>query len=314
MGRKAVIVGSGQASDERVGVIGLGVMGKPVARRILDGGLPLVVYSRSPGPATELERLGAEPAGSVAELARRCSIIVTLLPDTPDVQQVILGPGGVFESAEGGSLLVDMSTIAPAASSAIASRGAELGIEVVDAPVSGGEVGAINGALSVMCGGTEAAVTRAAQVFDHVAASVVHVGGPGAGQVVKACNQVMVALSLQAMGEALVLGTKAGVAPELVVAALSGGAARCWALETRASAVLDGNFTPGFRSRLHRKDLRIALELADQLGVTLPAGSIASQVFGSLVAQGWGDLDHSAVVKVIEQLSGFSLLGDREPA
>lgn len=306
-------VGSGQASGERVGIIGLGVMGKPIARRILDGGAPVVVYSRSPRPVADLEKLGAEPAGSVAELAQRCSIIVTVLPDTPDVQQVILGPAGVFESAAGGSLLVDMSTIAPAVSAGIARRGEELGIEVVDAPVSGGEVGAINGTLSVMCGGTDAAVSRAAQVFGHVAATVVHVGAPGSGQVVKACNQVMVALSLQAMGEALVLGAKAGVAPDLIVAALSGGAARCWALETRGPAVLDGNFTPGFRSRLHRKDLRIAMELADQLGVTLPAGSIASQMFGSLVAQGWGDLDHSAVVKVVEELSGFALRTGGQP-
>lgn len=292
---------------EQIGVIGLGVMGRPVARRILNAGLPVLVYSRRPGSTAELETLGAESAPSVGDLARQSSIIITLLPATSDVEDVVLRADGVLASAARGSLLIDMSTIAPATSREIAARGAQCGIDVVDAPVSGGESGAINGTLSVMCGGNQDAVDRARHVFDHISGQVVHAGGPGAGQVVKACNQVMVALSLQAMGEALVLGAKAGVAPESIVSALSGGAARCWALEQRSGSVLKGDFSPGFRSRLHHKDLRIALELADQLGVTLPAASVAKQMFAAMEAQGLGDLDHSAVIKIVEELSGFSL-------
>lgn len=291
----------------RIGVIGLGVMGRPMARRMIEAGLPLVLYSRRADSARDLLERGGEYARSVSELASRCTTVVTMLPDTPDVEEVVLGGKGVFQSLKAGGLLIDMSTIAPATARLLARQGEELGIEVVDAPVSGGELGAINGTLSVMCGGTTNAVERAKIVFDHVAGRVVHAGGPGAGQVVKACNQIMVALSLQAMGEALVLGARAGVSPDLIVSALSGGAAQCWALEKRGGAVVSGDFTPGFRSRLHRKDLRIAMQLADELSVTLPAGSVAGQMYNAIVARGWGDLDHSAVVKVIEQLSGFEL-------
>lgn len=295
--------------DRTLGVIGLGVMGKPMARRLVAAGYDVVVFNRSSPSLTELVAAGASAADSVRDLAARCDVVITMLPDTPDVEAVVLGGDGVLEAVRPGALLIDMSTIAPATAVRIAARAKAMGVEALDAPVSGGEQGAINGTLSIMCGGGEAGVERARPVFSHLGSRVVHVGGPGAGQVVKACNQVVVGITLQAMAEALVLGAKAGVEPQAIVNALLGGAARCWALEVRGPSVLRRDFKPGFRSRLHHKDLGLALSTGAEFEVALPLTSLVHECFGALKASGRGDLDHSALITLVEDLACFQVNG-----
>ncbi len=298
------------AGDRVIGFIGLGVMGKPMARRLVEAGYEVVVHSRSRGPVDELSALGARPAGSTEEAAAQADIVVTMLPDTPDVESAVLGEQGVLASARPGTLVIDMSTIAAATAERIAAEAATRGMEALDAPVSGGEKGATEGTLSIMCGGEAAAVERARPVFAHLGSRVVHVGGPGAGQIVKACNQIVVGITLEAMAEALVLGAKAGVDPQAIVDALVGGAARCWALEVRAPSVLRRDFTPGFRCRLHHKDLSLALEAGARLGVALPVTASVRELFGAMKATGRGDFDHSGVITLIEDLADFRVNGD----
>jgi 2-hydroxy-3-oxopropionate reductase len=297
------------ALDQTVGVIGLGVMGKPISRRLVTAGYDVVVFNRSRSAVDELVTAGASPAGSVSELTARCDVVITMLPDTPDVEAVVLGEDGVLEASRPGGLLIDMSTIAPSAATRIAASASAKGVEALDAPVSGGEVGAIDGTLSIMCGGGEAAVERALPIFTQLGSRVVHVGGPGTGQVVKACNQIVVGITLQAMAEALVLGAKAGVEPQAIVDALLGGAARCWALEVRGPSILRRDFKPGFRSRLHHKDLGLALATGAELGVTLPLTALVHELFGALKASGRGDYDHSALITLVEDLARFEVNG-----
>jgi 2-hydroxy-3-oxopropionate reductase len=258
----------------------------------------------------ELVALGASAAGSVAEVARSSDVTITMLPDTPDVEAVMFGSDGIIAHARSGALVIDMSTISADASRRVAQKALEREVDTVDAPVSGGQKGAIEGTLSIMCGGTDEAIERARPIFAHLGSRVVHAGGPGAGQIVKACNQIVVGVTLQAMGEALVLGAKAGIAPEIIVDALSGGAARCWALDVRAPAVLQNDFRPGFRVALHHKDLGLALQTGATSGVPLPAASFVHEMFGSLIAMGRGDLDHSALITVIEDLANFHINGE----
>jgi 2-hydroxy-3-oxopropionate reductase len=221
----------------------------------------------------------------------------------------VLGEAGVLAAARPGTLVIDMSTIAAATAERIAQEAARRRMPALDAPGSGGEKGAIEGTLSVMCGGEVEALERARPIFAHLAGRVVHVGGPGAGQVVKACNQIVVGVTLEAMAEALVLGAKAGVDPEAVVEALLGGAARCWALEVRAPSVLRRDFAPGFRSRLHHKDLGLALQTGASLGVALPITASVRELFGAMKAVGRGDYDHSGLITLIEDLSDFQVNG-----
>lgn len=293
--------------DRKLAVIGLGVMGKPMAGRLVAAGFDVTVYNRSPGPVEELRSRGARAALSTAEAAAAADVVITMLPDTPDVEDVVLGDDGVLANLRAGGLAIDMSTIAAATAERVALEAASRGIDALDAPVSGGEKGAIEGTLSIMCGGSADAVERARAIFSHLGSRVVHVGGPGSGQMVKACNQIVVGITLQAMAEALVLGAKAGVDPEVIVEALLGGAARCWALEVRAPSALRSDFEPGFRARLHHKDLTLALQAGSRLGVTLPVTATVRELFGALKACGRGDLDHSALITLIEDLSDFRI-------
>jgi len=280
-------------------------MGKPMASRLVNAGYEVFVNNRSRSATDELVAQGAIAGESPAEIARRCDFVITMLPDGADVESVLLGDDGVMNSVEPGSLLVDMSTIAPATARHIASAGRDANVGVLDAPVSGGERGAIDGTLSIMCGGEPQDVERARAVLSVLGNRIVHVGGPGAGQTVKACNQIMVGASLQAMGEALVLGTKAGVDPEALIEALLGGAARCWALEARAPRVLERDFSPGFRCRLHHKDLGIALATGAELGVALPITASVREFLGAMGSIGRGDYDHSGLVTLVEDMSDF---------
>ncbi|GBD08186.1 2-hydroxy-3-oxopropionate reductase [Candidatus Thermoflexus japonica] len=286
---------------ERIGFIGLGVMGKPMARNLMKAGYPLVVYNRSRAPMEELAAEGAEAVGSPKEVAQRSDVVITVLPDTPDVEQVLAGPGGVFEGGRPGLIVIDMSTIDPMAARRLAARAAERGITMLDAPVSGGEIGAIQGTLSIMVGGDASAFERCLPIFQAMGRNIVYMGGPGAGQVTKAANQVVVALTIAAISEALTLAAKAGVDPAKVRQALLGGFASSRVLEVHGQRILERNFRPGFRVRLHHKDLRIALGLGRAVGASLPLTALIHEWFGVLVTRGQGELDHSALVALFEE-------------
>jgi 2-hydroxy-3-oxopropionate reductase len=294
-------------TGETIGFVGLGVMGAPMALHLLEAGLPLVVHNRSPAAAETLRGSGADVAGSPRELAARTTIVVTMLPDTPDVSAVVDGADGLLAGASAGSLFIDMSTISPLVARRLAGKAAEQGVAMLDAPVSGGDVGAREATLSIMVGGESAAFERALPILELMGKTVVHVGDSGAGQVVKACNQIVVALTIEAVGEALVLGAKAGVAPEAIIEVLSGGLAASRVLDLRGRGMVAHTFTPGFRTELHHKDLGIALEMARAVGVSLPVTAIVDQMMGSLRQHGYGASDHSALITYVEQASGYSI-------
>jgi 2-hydroxy-3-oxopropionate reductase len=288
---------------ETVGFIGLGVMGAPMARNLVQAGHPLVVHSRSRRPVDALAEAGAEPASSAREVAERADVVITMLPDSPAVEDVVLGSDGVLGGASDGDLLIDMSTIHPTVSVAIAQAARERGVGVLDAPVSGGDVGARDGTLSIMVGGEPADVERAQPLFEVLGKTIVHVGEHGAGQVVKACNQVVVAVTIAAVSEALVLGSKAGVEPERILDVLGGGLAANRVMEMRRRNFLEHDFTPGFRIDLHHKDLDIALESGGEYGVPLPVTGLVQQAFRALRAKGHGGDDHSGLLALVEELA-----------
>jgi 2-hydroxy-3-oxopropionate reductase len=295
--------------NDPVGFIGLGIMGKPMARHLVSAGWPLVIHNRS-SASTELLSRESElvtVVDSPRAVAERTRTVITMLPDSPDVREVVFGPNGLLRVMGEGSLHIDMSTIAPATAIEIHDAMKLADASALDAPVSGGETGAINAALSIMVGGAPIDVERAMPLFQVMGKTIVHVGGPGAGQIVKACNQVMVALHYAAMSEALVLGAKAGVDPAKIVQVLSGGLANSRVLELKGSAVIERNFAPGFRVNLHRKDLNIALSTAKQLGVPLLATALVDQLFQALATAGRDDLDHSSLITVYEDLAGYHL-------
>ncbi len=287
----------------RVGFVGLGIMGKPMARNLLRAGYPVTVHNRSRPPVDELVAEGAADGGSPRGVAEQSEVVITMLPDTPDVEQVTFGPQGLVEGLRPGSVLVDMSTISPVATRAIAARLRERGVEMLDAPVSGGQRGAEEGTLSIMVGGDPQTFERVRPLFQALGKSVVHVGPVGAGQVCKACNQVVVALTLQAVAEALVLAERNGVDPARVRQALLGGFAGSRILEVHGQRMLEGNYQPGFRARLHHKDLRIALETGRSAGVPMLGTALVHELLGAVVARGWGDLDHSALVRLVGELA-----------
>jgi 2-hydroxy-3-oxopropionate reductase len=288
---------------ERIGFIGLGIMGKPMARNLMEAGYELMVYNRSRGKVDELAQEGAEAAGSPREVAEQSDIIITMLPDSPEVREIIAGEDGVFEGIKEGSLLIDMSTISPVVTEELAAAAGDKGVGMLDAPVSGGETGAIDGALSIMVGGSEEDFERARPIFDVLGQTVVRVGEAGAGQVVKACNQIVVALVIEAVSEALVLGSKAGGDPEKIIEVLSGGLAGSKVMEAKKSFFLEHDFEPGFRVELHHKDLGIALAAGREYGVALPVTAIVSQMLEALKAKGSGDRDHSVILTLIEDLA-----------
>jgi 2-hydroxy-3-oxopropionate reductase len=288
---------------EKIGFIGLGVMGDPMARNLLNAGHSLLVHSRSPQPVEALAEAGAETASSPREVAEGADVVITMLPDSPAVEAVVLGEDGVLAGASDGDLLIDMSTIHPTVSVAVAEAAAERGVAALDAPVSGGDVGAQQGTLSIMVGGEADAVERARPLLEVLGKTIVHVGEAGAGQVVKACNQVVVAITIAAVSEALVLGSKAGVDPEQILDVLGGGLAANKVMEMRRSNFLEHDFTPGFRIDLHHKDLDIALGSGDEFGVPLPVTSLVQQYLRALRAKGHGGDDHSGLIQLVEELA-----------
>ena len=287
---------------ERIGFIGLGIMGAPMARQLLAAGFPLTVHSRSSGPVDELVAAGASRVSSPAEVARASDVVITMLPDTPDVEHVVLGDHGVASGIAAGGLVIDMSTIDPGPTRAIAESLAARDVEMLDAPVSGGERGAIDGTLSVMVGGSDQAFARAVPLFDVMGANIVHVGPSGAGQVTKACNQLVVAATIEAVAEALVLAERSGVDAAKVREALLGGFAGSKILEVHGQRMLDRAFEPGFRARLHRKDARIVLDAADASGAPIPSfRAVATQLDRLVEDAGRGDLDHSALFTLLDE-------------
>ncbi len=288
---------------ERIGFIGLGVMGKPMARNLLKAGYPLTVHNRSRAAVQELAQEGAVAVNSPAEVAAASDVVITMLPDSPDVELVVAGKDGIFVAARAGLLIVDMSTSSPALARRLAQEAQARGMEMLDAPVSGGDVGAQNATLSIMVGGTQAAFERALPVFQAMGKNIVRIGDSGAGQVTKAANQIVVGLTIQAIGEALVLATKAGVDPAKVRQALLGGFASSRVLDVHGQRLLDRNFKPGARVRTHYKDLDIALALGKEFQVPLPVTAYVHEMFAALLAAGDGNLDHSSLVTVLEKLA-----------
>ena len=296
---------------ERIGFVGLGIMGKPMARNLAKAGYALVVHNRS---ADDVEALVAEggayeAAASPREVAERAKTVITMLPDSPEVREVVFGERGLLPAMGEGSLLVDMSTIAPATAVEVGEALAARGASALDAPVSGGDKGAIAGTLSIMVGGDAADVARAMPLFEAMGKTIVHVGGPGAGQIVKACNQVAVAVNFAGVSEALMLGAKAGVDPAKIAQVLGGGLAASRVLEMRGPTMIAGNFQPGFRVDLHRKDLGIALATGRATGVPLPVTALVGQLYESVADLGRGDLDHSALITLYQELARFQLGG-----
>jgi 2-hydroxy-3-oxopropionate reductase len=288
---------------ERVGFVGLGIMGKPMANNLMEAGYELAVYNRSPEKARELGEQGATVAASPREVAENSDVIITMLPDSPQVREVVTGEDGVLEGISEGSLLIDMSTISPVVTEELAEAVKEKGASMLDAPVSGGDVGAIEGTLSIMVGGEEGDFERASPLFDAMGKTVTHVGPIGAGQVTKAANQIVVALVIEAVSEALVLGSAGGVAPEKILDVLGGGLAGNKVMEVKREKFLSHKFDPGFRSELHHKDLGIALAAGREYGVVLPVTAIVDQMLLAMRRKGWGGEDHSALLRIIEDLS-----------
>lgn len=293
---------------KKVGFIGLGIMGRPMALNLLQAGFLLnIVGRRAKKAVEELSARGASVYETPAEVARNSDATITCLPDTPDVLEVALGENGIIEGAREGSLFIDMSTISPAGAKRIASEMEKKGIDALDAPVSGGEKGAIEGTLSIMVGGDEEAFNRALPLFGAMGKNIVYVGGSGCGQIVKSANQIICTVTWQGIAEALALVAKAGVDPQKALQAISKGAARCWALEVRVPELLKGNFKPGFMARLQYKDLRIALGAASEFGVPLPCTSLVTEFYKAILERGRGEWDTSAVVTLTEELAGVKI-------
>jgi len=287
-----------------VAFIGLGIMGGPMAANLVKAGFEVVGHNRSPDPVRRLEAAGGRGAASVAEAVADADVVVTMLPDSPDVEAVALGDDGVYAGARSGTLHVDMSTIDPEVARRLAAAGRERGLRVVDAPVSGGEPGAREGTLSVMVGGDAADVADARPVLEAVGGTVVHVGPAGAGQTVKAANQLIVGGTLELVAEALIFLEASGVDTRAAVEVLAGGLAGSTVLQRKAPAMLARDFTPGFRVELHHKDMGIVTAAAREAGVVIPLGAVVAQLLASLQAQGDGGLDHGALLKLVERLSG----------
>ena len=292
----------------KVGYIGLGLMGKPIAKNILNAGFPLVVHNRSRKAVEELVDLGAKSAGSPSEVAAIVDVVFTNLPDTPDVEMVALGENGIINGAHTGLICVDNSTIKPAAARKIADSLGEKGIEFLDAPVSGGEIGAKNGTLTIMVGGFETALETVRPVLNAIGKLITHVGASGAGQIAKAANQIMVAAQMVAMSELLILAKKSGTDPEKVVEAIRAGAAQCWALDHKPQRLFAGERAPGFKAVMQYKDMNIVMDTARHYGIPLPLTAVTTQLYAAMCAMGIEMMDNSAVIGVIEKLAEKDLL------
>ena len=292
-------------SKSKIGFIGLGIMGKPMANHLMDAGYELVVHNRNRDAVDELVGKGAIEAHSGKEVAEQSDIVITMLPDSPDVESVALGEGGIIEGAHEGLIFVDMSTIAPSVTTKVGELLAKKGVQSLDAPVSGGDIGAQNATLSIMVGGEEDTFNTVKPLFDVMGQSTILCGPLGAGQTVKACNQILVAVTIAGVSEALTMGTKAGVDPIKIVQVLSGGLARCGVLENRGERMVNGDFDPGFRIRLHYKDLNIIQKTSNDFGVPLPVTSEVFELFKTAMVKGRGELDHSGLLTIIEDMSNI---------
>jgi 2-hydroxy-3-oxopropionate reductase len=295
-------------ASETIGFIGLGVMGKPMAKNLIKAGHQLVVHSRTQASVDEVAAAGATAVASPADVARLATIVITMLPDTADVELVLAGPNGVLLALQPGAIVADMSSISPIATKRLAALVAEKGASMLDAPVSGGEIGAINASLSIMVGGDAAAFARARPIFEAMgnAERIVHIGASGAGQVCKICNQVAIGGALCGVSEAFALAKKAGVDASRVRQALLGGFAASRVLEVHGERMLNANYKPGFRTKLYQKDLRLANEAASANGVAMPGTALVTQLVNALVASGGGDLDYAALGTVLFELAGVN--------
>jgi len=290
-----------------IGFIGLGLMGKPMAKNLLKAGFKLTVHSRSPGPVEELASLGAAAAHSPRGVAEASEVVITMVPDAPEVEQVVTGPEGILAGARPGLIHIDMSTISPLATRRLAEVEQRVGVTLLDAPVSGGTVGAEGGTLSIMVGGDEATFERCRDVLAAMGTRLNYMGPVGAGQSTKACNQIMTGGIYAVMAEALVLAQKSGLDPAKVVEVLAGGAARCWALEVRAPKILKRDLMPGFKAAMQYKDLNIVGEAARAEGVPMPVTAVVRELYAAMVAAGHGHFDNSAVVTVLEKMAGVEV-------
>jgi 2-hydroxy-3-oxopropionate reductase len=291
----------------RIGFIGLGIMGKPMAMHLLKAGFPLVVHNRSRAVVEEVVKLGATAAGSPSEVAAAVDVVMTMLPGSSEVESVALGTGGVKEGARAGQLFIDMSTISPIVSQRIGDQLAPLGVGVIDAPVSGGEKGAIDASLSIMAGGQPQDFERALPILQVLGKTITHMGPLGTGGYTKLANQIIVGINLTAIGEALVFGTKAGVDPEKMIRALSGGLAGSKCLDQKGEKILAGDFKPGARVDLHFKDLNLIHEAARAINAPIPTAALVEQYFAALRVRGRGGLDHSGVITLFEDLAGIQV-------
>ncbi len=289
----------------KIGFIGLGIMGRPMALNLKNGGHDIIVPERS--SLTDEIRAAAKVVATPRAVAAESDVVILMVPDTPDVGAVLFGDNGVAGGLNKGALVIDMSSISPIETKEYAARIAELGCDYVDAPVSGGEVGAKNAALTIMAGGSDEGFARAKPLFDLMGKNITHVGPVGAGQVCKVANQIIVALNIQAVSEALVFASKAGADPAKVRQAISGGFASSRILELHAERMINGTFNPGFKIKLHQKDLNLALSSAKALNLSLPNTAIAQQMFSACIAHGGAELDHSALITAIEGLAGHSI-------
>jgi 2-hydroxy-3-oxopropionate reductase len=288
-----------------VAFIGLGIMGTPMAHNLHKAGHTVFVHGRRPESMAPLAEAGCTACKTAAEVASLAEIIIVMVSDTPDVEQVIFGENGVALGAKPGSVVVDMSTISPTATRCMAEQLHARGIEMLDAPVSGGEVGAINATLSIMVGGKPAVFERVRPVFEAMGKNIVRVGDHGAGQVAKACNQIVVAVTIEGVAEALTFARKNGVDPARVRDALMGGFAGSRILEVHGKRMLDNDYTPGFKTRLHQKDINIVMQTAKELGLSLPGAALVMQHLNALMGTGGAELDSAAVMKIIERESGM---------
>lgn len=295
------------SSTLKVGYIGLGLMGKSMARNILKAGFPLVVHNRSQAAVNELVQAGATRANSPAEVASQVDVIFTNLPDSPDVEEVALGQQGIVRGAHPGLIYVDNSTIKPATARQVSKILAEKGVRCLDAPVSGGDIGAREGTLAIMVGGPVDALEVVQPIFAAIGKTITHVGESGAGQIAKAANQIMVAAQMVAMGELLIFAKKTGADPQKVIEAIKGGAAQCWTLDVKPSRLFAGNRNPGFKAYMQAKDLNIVMETARQYGIPLASAGVHAQLYNAMLEMGMSDLDNSAILGVIETLANCQL-------
>lgn len=293
--------------DFKIGFIGLGIMGKPMAKNLIKAGFPLTVWNRTASKMKELIEMGAKGASSPKEVAEKSNVIITMLTDSPDVEEVILGPSGVIEGVKRGSIVIDMSTISPKVARKIASKLAEVGVEMLDAPVTGGEIGAINATLSIMVGGNYETFQKCLPIFQALGKRVTYMGPHGNGQITKLCNQIICVINIQAVCEGLIFAAKAGLDLDKFLEVVTGGAANSWMLSNLGPKMIKGDMEPGFKIATQQKDLRLVFETAAELKVPLPATALVQQMFRTVEAEGLSEKGTQALIKAMEKIAGYKI-------